>query len=187
MQGTISLGSVSNDGMDLNRLRLIVAPALASLFLILSLCAFVVQRPASEGMLLPMLKVRPVPFKDCDFVSDRSIIAQLHKDGGTWINETRENPDKFGPTLTEIYGTREEREIYVFSEPDVSFGEFANFFNTVASSTSDLHIGLQTRQLQAQIHECPPGSYCELAWHDRTYIPCVWANIPVYIPRHSLR
>jgi hypothetical protein len=86
--------------MDLNRLRALLAAPMAALFLILLLSTFAVQRPASVGMYLPLPKVRTVPFKDCDFVSDRSIVAQLHKDGSTWINETRESPEKFGSMLT---------------------------------------------------------------------------------------
>jgi hypothetical protein len=35
--------------MDLNRLRLLVAAPMASLFLVLSLCAFVMQQPGSVG------------------------------------------------------------------------------------------------------------------------------------------
>ena len=83
-----------------------------------------------------------------------------------------------------IYESRAEREIYLLPNPDVSFGEFANFYNTVASSTSDLHIGLITRQLQAQMQKSPPGSYQNLDWHGQTYIPCAWILVrPVYIPR----
>jgi hypothetical protein len=132
-----------------------------------------------------MLRVRTVPFKDCDFLSDRRIVVQLHKDGSTWINETLVSHEKLGPVLAEIYEYRQEKEVYILSAPDVSFGQFADLYSAVSSSTSNLHIGLQTRQLRAQIQECPPGSYCELDWHGSTYIPCVWANVPVYLPLHT--
>jgi biopolymer transport protein ExbD len=174
--------------MDPFYLRGLLAPVLASLFLVLSLCPFVVLTPVSTGMHLPMLKVRTVPFKDCDFVSDRSIVVRLRKDGSTWINETPESSEKLGPTLTEIYENRVEKVIIMFSDPDVPFGEFASFYNTVASSTTGLHIVLVTRMLDEELQQCPPENYCELDWHGKTYVPCVWTSIPpVRIPRYARR
>jgi biopolymer transport protein ExbD len=175
--------------MDPFCLRALLAPALASLFMVLSVFALVaVQSPVSAGIHIPITTVRTVPFSECDFVSDRSIVVQLRKDGSTWINETPESSEKLGPTLTEIYENRQEKVVFVFSDPDVSFGEFASFYNTVDSSTSDLHIVLITRVLDKELRQCPPGSYCELDRHGHTYVPCVWANIPlVRVPRHVRR
>jgi biopolymer transport protein ExbD len=155
--------------MDLNRLRLLLAAPLASLFLILMLCTFAEQRTELLGVYVPLPKVRSVPFSYCDFLSDRSIVVQLHKDGSTWINETRMSPEKLRSVLTEIYEYRNEKFIYIVSDPDVSFGEFADFYSAVASSTSDLHIVLRTRQLDEDILQCTRGSECGLYWPDHGF------------------
>jgi biopolymer transport protein ExbD len=136
------VGGVSDYDTEINRLRALVAAPMASLFLVLSLCAFVVERPGAVGMMVPVPKVRIVPFKDCDFLSDRSIVVQLRKNGSYWINETREGRGDLGPALTEIYENREEKVALVISDPDVSFGEFADFYSKVTSSANNLHIVL---------------------------------------------
>jgi biopolymer transport protein ExbD len=174
--------------MDPFRLRSLIAPAMASLFLVLSLCAFVVQRPPSVGIHIPMTRVRAVPFSDC--FDDRDVFVRIDKDGSTWINQTRENPGKLGPVLAEIFQNRnEQRVVYVLPDPDVSFGEFADIYDKVASSTQDLHVGLITSQLTAQLEQCPLGSTCGFEWPDQRYShSCLYFNIPpVPIPRHSSR
>ena len=174
--------------MDLDRLRSLLAAPMAGLFLILALCTFVLLRPASRGIQIPLLKVRAHPYKDCDFLSDRNIVVQLHNDGSTWINETRVSAGELRPRLAEIYENRMEKVIIILPEPEVSFGDFANMYNKVASSTSDLHIILRTRQLDKELLQCPEGSSCGLEWPDHKYVPCVWTNItPVHIPYHVLR
>jgi biopolymer transport protein ExbD len=132
--------------MDLKRLRALVAAPMASLFLILALCSFAVLRPGSVGMSVPQPKVLAVPFKDCDFLSERSIVVQLHEDGSTWINGTKESPQELRSVLAEIYQYCNEKFICLVSDPDVSFGEFVYYYSAVASSTNDLHIVLRTRQ-----------------------------------------
>jgi biopolymer transport protein ExbD len=171
--------------MDLNRLRSLLAAPLAALFLVLVLCVFPVQRSPSVGIRIPLLRVRTVAFKECDFLSDRSVVVRLHKDGSTWINETQESHEKLGIVLAEIYDNREEKIIYMLPDPDVSFGDFAEIYSKVGSSTKDLRIMLSTRQLDKEIQQCPPGRYCELDWQGSTYIPCVRANVPVYLPLHT--
>ena len=154
---------------------------MASLFLVLSLCAFVVQRPPSVGMHVPLIKVRAVPCKDCDFLSDRSLVVRIHNDGNIWINETQVNYEKLGPLLTKIYENRAEKLIYIVSDPDVPYGEFANIYSRVVSSDSDLHIVLVTSQIQAQVEQCPFGSCCVLEWPDHTKVPTVLFLIPSFV------
>jgi biopolymer transport protein ExbD len=171
--------------MDLNRLRALVAAPMASLFLILTLCAFLLQRPGAVGMHVPLPKVRTVPYDDCEGV-DRWVVVLLHKDGSYWINETQVPADELRSKLGEIYENRKYKLIYMFSDPDVSYGEFANFYSIVESSTTELRIGLRTRQLEAQLQQCPLGSSCGLEWPDHMYIPCVERQIPlVPIPHHA--
>lgn len=168
--------------MDLNRLRSFLAAPLAALFLILVLCVFAVQTPPSVGMHVPLPKVRTVPHNECES-ADRWIVVQLHKDGSTWINENQVRADELGSELTEIYENRRYKFIYMFSDPDVPFGQFANFYNIVLSSTKDLRIGLRTRRLEAQLQDCPLGSSCGLEWSDHAFIPCVERQIPLPPPR----
>jgi biopolymer transport protein ExbD len=158
--------------MDLNRLRSLLAVPLASLFLILVLCVFGVQRQPSVGTMVPLEHVRVVPHKGCDFVSDRNIVVQLRKDGSTWINETRLNGDKLRAELAQIFKYRQQKYVYITSDPDVSFEEFANLYSTVDSSTSNIHVVLLTPKMRALIQQCPPGGVCELIWHDFGDIFC---------------
>jgi biopolymer transport protein ExbD len=158
--------------MDFNRLSSLVAVPLASLFLIVVLCVFGVQRPPSVGVMVPLEHVRVVPNKECDFLSDREIVVQLHRDGSTWINETRVSHDKLRSELAEIFKYRHESYVYITSDPDVSFEEFANLYSTVDSSTSNIRIVLLTAKMRALIQQCPPGGVCELIWHDFGDIFC---------------
>lgn len=174
--------------MDLDRLRSLLAVPMASLFLVLVLCVFGVQKPPSVGIHLPLPKVRVHPYKDCDFLSDRSIVLQLHKHGSTFINETRVSHEELRSILVEIYENREERVIYILPDSDVSFWEFADIYNKVASSINGLHIVLSTKLLDGELHQCPEGSSCGLDWPDHTYIPCVWSNIrTVHVPNYTVR
>ncbi|MGA3373654.1 MAG: hypothetical protein ABSC48_18045 [Terracidiphilus sp.] len=172
--------------MDLFRLRALIAPVMASLFLVLSLCAFVLPRPASAGMHLPVLRVWAIPGYDCPGV-DRWIVVQLHKDGSYWINETQVPANELRAKLTEIYENRKEKYILMFPNTDVSFGEFANFYSAVVSSTSNLRIILRTRQLQEQLDLCPEFGSCGLDWPDRQYTPCVYRSLPERNPHRMLR
>jgi hypothetical protein len=121
-----------------------------------------------------------VPHKVCDFTSDRNVVVQLHNDGSSWINETHVSREKLGPILTEIYENRAEKVIYMLSDPDIPYGEFANFYKTVDSSTSNIHIVLLTPKMQALIQQCPADGVCELIWHDFADIFCGYS--PTFSP-----
>jgi biopolymer transport protein ExbD len=151
--------------MTLSQIRLLVTPALASLFLILLVCAIVDRHPASVGLALPILRVRAIPIKDCfDGLSDRDVVIQIRGDGSTWINETKLSPDVLGKELNEIYEYRQERFVYMIVDPEVPYGEFAEIYDKAASSTPGLHIGLLTRQFRNQMEQCPVGSGCTEVW-----------------------
>jgi hypothetical protein len=113
VSGTKPRPVVSKYDMDPFRLRTLIAPAMASMFLVLSLCAFVAQSPAPVGMHLPLPQARMVPHEDCDFLSDRNIVVQLQKDGNIRINETQVSHERLRPILTEIYAYRAEKFIYI--------------------------------------------------------------------------
>ena len=167
--------------MDLNRLRSLLAAPLASLFLILAFCTFELQKPPSVGMVLPLARVREIPGYNCPGV-DRTIYAQLHKDGSYWINETQVPANELRLRLAEIYENRQEKILPISSDPDVSYGEFANFYSKVESSTSNLRIILRTRQLDAQLDLCSPSGSCGIDWPDRQYTPCFYRPSPFLRP-----
>jgi biopolymer transport protein ExbD len=151
--------------MNPNQIRLLVAPALASLILILLVCALVVPHPVPAGLSVPILRVRPIPTKDCfDGLSDRGVVIQIHGDGSTWINETKLSPDVVRKDLTEIYVNRQYKFVYMIVDPEVPFGEFADIYDKAASATPGLHIGLLTRQFRNQMEQCPLGSGCTEVW-----------------------
>jgi len=172
---------VSNNDMDLNHLRALFAAPLAALFLILALCTFALQRPSSVGMYLPITRVRTIADYDCPGV-DRTIIVLLRKDGSYWINETQVPANELRPRLAEIYENREEKILPLFADPEVSYGQFADFYSKVESSTSNLHIILRTRQLQAQLGLCPAFGSCGIDWPDHRYTPCVYRPSPFLNP-----
>jgi biopolymer transport protein ExbD len=175
--------------MDPFRLRVLIAPAMASLFLMLSLCAFMVQRPEPVGMHLLLPQVRAVPHEDCDFLSDRSIVVRLHRNGNIWINETQVSHERLGPILTEIYENRAEKFIYIVSDSDISYGEFANLYSSIVSSTNDLHIVLRTRQFDKEVLQCTQDSECGLFWSGHGFSGvCIYSLIPpVNVPHHSFQ
>jgi biopolymer transport protein ExbD len=151
--------------MHLDPLRSLVAPAFASLFLILFVCAFVVQRPASVGIEVPVLRVRAIPIKDCaDVLSDRDVVIRIQNDGSTWINETKLNPNVLRETLAKIYEYRQEKFVYMLVDREVPYSQFARIWGQAASSTPGLHIGLLTRQFTNQMKECSLESGCTEVW-----------------------
>jgi len=151
--------------MNPNQVRLLVTPALASLFLILLVCAIVDRHPASVGLAMPILRVRAIPIQDCsDALSDRDVVILIHGDGSTWINETKLNHDVLRKDLTEIYEYRQERFVYMIVDPEVPYSQFVDIYDKAASSTPGLHIGLLTRQFRNQMQQCPLGSGCTEVW-----------------------
>lgn len=163
--------------MDLSRLSSLVAVPLASLFLIVVLCVFAVQRPPSVGFIMPLTKIRIVSGFNCG-VLDRTIFVRLVKDGSYWINDTPVSADELRPRLAEIYKNVAEKSVYMVSDPTVSYEEFANFYSRAASSDTDLRIVLLTRQIQERSDQCPLGSCCELEWPDHSKAPNVLIPIP---------
>jgi biopolymer transport protein ExbD len=164
--------------MSSERLRLPLAAPTAGLLLILSLCAFWFQRPSAVGLDLPLPKVRVDRISNCDFLSDRDIVVQLKKNGSTWINETRMNPEELGPRLTRIYENRAERFALFIPDHDVSFEQFATVYSTITRSASTPYVELITPGLSKEFSRCPEGVHCGLDWPDGSYQPCVWINMP---------
>jgi len=183
-RGTKPVPAVSTDGMDMDRLATPLLASLVGVLLILCVCAFELERPASTGMLLPIPKVGSLPFAECDVLSDRDIVVSIKRDGSTIINETSVPLGELKARLGEIYANRAERIAYILSDPEVSYGQFANAYEKVASSAEGLHIGLLTPQLESE-SETPQGTW-GLFWPGKEeFHTCFVALIPpTRIPRH---
>jgi biopolymer transport protein ExbD len=132
--------------MDLNRLRGLLAAPLAGLFLLLILCTFAGQRPASTGFLVPMIRLHHNPEEPSD-CGGRSEFVRLTKDGKNWINDTEVPPDRLVSTVSDLMENRAERVVYVVVDSDLSYGPFAEFLDKVAGSTTDLHVVLVSGQI----------------------------------------
>jgi biopolymer transport protein ExbD len=143
--------------MNLNSLRVLLAAPFASLFLVLSLCAFVIQPPASTGFRIPMVRLHRNSQEGlvCD---GRSEFVRLTKDGKIWINETELPMNQLRPTVTTLMENRAERVIYVVVDSDVSYGQFADLLDKVEGTTADLHIlvisGENRRTLERGLDPC---------------------------------
>lgn len=172
--------------MNLERLRILIAPALAGLFLALALCTFAVRRPGATGIVLPMTRVRMNPAGDCAD-ADRWTVVLLHKDGSYWINEDRVPTDELGSQLAAIYAGRKYKTVWMFADPDVSYGQFAQFYDIVSSSTPNLYIDLRTPRTQEELQHCPLGGSCGMEWPDHTFVPCVARALPKLRPPTARR
>jgi hypothetical protein len=111
--------AVQVNSVDLLRLRSLLAPSLAALFVLLTLSVFLVQSPPATGIgiLLPRLPHRaPRGICDGDWV-----FVRLLEDGKTRING-REINDKDLPLLvSKINETRAERIIFVVPHPGIPY------------------------------------------------------------------
>ena len=136
-------------------------------------------------LLLP--QVRMIPFENCE--DARALIVFIQKDGIIRINEMQVRPEKLGSIIAEIVQYRHYGQVvYMLPDPDVSFGEFADIYNKIASSTNHLYIGLITRQLKTQLEQCPKGSICGFDWPDHgSAQSCLYYNPIRPHPHLSLR
>ena len=126
-------------GMDFNRLRALIAAPVASLFLILTLCTFAVQRPRSVGIRIPMIRLHRNPLESTD-CGGRAEFIRLTKDGRTWINEIEVPANRIATAVSVLMENRAERVVYVVVDSDLSYGQFAEFLGKIKDATTDLHV-----------------------------------------------
>jgi hypothetical protein len=91
--------------MDPFRLRSLIAPAMASLFLMLSLCAFMVRRPASTGIQIPMIRLPEQSRNDCSD-PNRIVYFRLAQDGTVWLSSTEIPTDRLTMIVEEVMENR---------------------------------------------------------------------------------
>jgi hypothetical protein len=109
--------------MDFNRLYAILAAPLTCLFLIPVLCTFAMQKSASVGFLIPMIRLHHDPHEPTD-CGGRSEFVRLTKDGRTWINGTEVPSSELAPTISGLMENRAERVVYAIGDSDLSYGQF---------------------------------------------------------------
>jgi hypothetical protein len=112
---------------------------MTSLFLVLSLCAFVVQKPESAGFRIPMIRLHHDPHEPYD-CGGRTEFVRLTKDGRTWINETEVPSNRLVQTVSSLMENRAELVVYVIVDSDLSYGQFAEFLGKVKGAKTDLHV-----------------------------------------------
>jgi len=129
---------VSKEGMNLDQLRAMLAAPVASLFLVLLLCAMVVSRPAATGFFVPVIRLHHNPNEptDCDGLAE---LIRLTADERIWINGEAVQRDRLSSRIAEIMSNRAERIVYVVVDSRSSYGQFASFLDAVAGSTPELH------------------------------------------------
>jgi len=125
--------------MTLNQVRFLVAPAFASLFLVLALCAFAVRAPVSTGFSIPVIRLHHDPNETTD-CGGRSEFLRLTKDGRTWINSEEIQAGEVRKDVANLMADRAERVVYVVVDSELTYGQFAQFVDRIAGSTDDLHI-----------------------------------------------
>ena len=132
--------------MDLNRLRMMLAAPMASLFMVLILCLFAVRTPGpSVGIRIPVIRLRTAPTQfTCD---GRFVFVQLLADGSTRINTDDIAPDQLAPKIAEIMQYRAERVVYLIAAPEVPYRRFVDAIDEMSGATADLHIAVLTQQI----------------------------------------
>lgn len=149
--------------MDLLRLRSLLAPPLASLFIVLTLCVFSVQSSPSTGFKIAILnKIRHRDVSTCD--GDWKFV-QLLDDGTTRINGMIIREEKLPSLVSETMASRAERLIYVVPSSGIPYSRLVATLSTLKKAVPDMHIGVLTGEARdAYTH---PHSICfpaEIDW-----------------------
>jgi hypothetical protein len=146
--------------MSPDQLRAVLVPSLASLFLILWLCAFAPLRPAAAGIHLHIYPLHPegeVSYQ----CNASSIVLYLARDGRMRINETQIPPAELTARLNEVFDYRVVRRAYVVAASDVSYGQFVDYLNRIAATEPKLDVVLLSGDLRREAeHEQTFNGLC---------------------------
>lgn len=139
-----------------NSLRLLVAAPMASLFLILMVSTFAMETPASTGILIPMMRLRPVPLGNCEF---NGFTVHLRSDGSVAGSELEGAVPKrtILSWIKEARGNIQDETIFVIADPDASYGQFAELIAEIHDAAPPDHIGVVTREGQVAVSRYPSG------------------------------
>ena len=124
--------------VELSRLRILLAAPTTCLFLILTLCVLAAQKPASTGVWMSVVRLRPnrVQFS-CD---GRFVFIQLLADGKTKINGTEIHSGDLTPRIGEMMESRVERVVYLVPEDAISYARFVETLDRVNRAAADMHV-----------------------------------------------
>lgn len=155
--------------MDMHRLGVGIAP-LASLFLALSLYAFLAGAPRPVGIRVPTLKLRQhSPGYACE--DDRWLVVWLRDGGKVQINETPIDREQLAAKIKLIFENRIGRVAYLLADPEVSFAEAAWAIDRIESALPGMHVILLTPEFK-KLTMLPPLRV-DAKPHD--YVPsCDW-------------
>jgi biopolymer transport protein ExbD len=138
-----------------------VAPSLATLFVLLTLCIFAVQSTPSTGIKIPILRLHH--HKDQLTCDGRWEFVQLLDDGTTKINEEQIREEDLASLVNNIMESRAERLIYMVPSPAIPYSRFVGTLSTLRKTVPDLHIGVLSGEVR--------DAYMKPGLH-RLYLPC---------------
>lgn len=72
----------------------------------------------------------------------------------------------------------EQKVVYVLPDRELWYGRFTDLYIEISNSTSHLHVGVITPQLDRELRQSPQGAFCGLDW-PKPWVAhsCVWFNI----------
>lgn len=149
--------------MELARLRSLLAPTLASLFILLTLCILPVQSSPPTGISIALLKLHPQDQVSCD---GRWEYLYLLDDGTTRINEKQIREEELASLVGEIMEPRFERAIYVVPSDGILYTRLVGTLSTLKTAVPDMHIGVLSGEMRDDLIK--PG-------RERPYEPCDYA------------
>jgi biopolymer transport protein ExbD len=116
---------------------------MACLFLILILCLFEVQRPASAGILIPMMHTRAEPLSNCEF---NGFTVYLRSDGmlSGRSRDQEVSRDVILSRIRDARGGMQDETIFVIADPEVPYGDFAALIADIHHAAPADHIAVVT-------------------------------------------
>lgn len=141
--------------MDLSRLRSLLAAPMASLFLILCLCAFAGRQPVSMGIRIPVMRVLAEdPRGFCD---SHGFNLHLHPDGSIWAFNNEVSHEDLAQTVNRVMKFRSYKVVYLIVDEGVTYKQASDILAELSRISSDLNIALVPRDaLIEYIHGSSP-------------------------------
>lgn len=150
--------------MGLERFRTLLVLPVASLFLILLVCVFALQRPTSTGIRMPLLKLKS---PGQDFTCDgRWVYVELLKDGSAQVNLEPVPNQNLSAMVGRLMQSRAERVVFLVPSPDTSYSRFVETLNALQKSAPDTHVGVLSGTLRDR-YARPATAYnlpCDIVW-----------------------
>jgi biopolymer transport protein ExbD len=153
--------------MNPNRWLEIAAVPLASLFLILILVVFGIQRPPSTGILIPMMKVRPEPLSNCSFAAFTIYLRSDGTLGGGSRDQTvswHEATSRLRQAAAEV-GIR-DNTVYLIADGETHYKYVFKLVSDIHATAPTVHIALVTSsgQVSGIDGHGPYPNRCQFVW-----------------------